>query len=153
MTNGTPQVTEISNENELVQRLQKAKTRAEVLSTRLTTDRQVIARITDGIYRQPASAFRELISNAYDADATRVVIQTDAPRFDKITVEDDGIGMNLEALVHLLFHIGGSAKRSPEGQRLGLTSKDPDRSPGGRKLIGKIGIGLFSVSQLTQSLQ
>ena len=36
----------------------------------LATDEKVIARITDGIYRQPGSAIRELLANAYDADAT-----------------------------------------------------------------------------------
>src|SRR5947209_7380028 len=49
----------------------------------------------------PGSAIRELISNAYDADATRVVIKTDAPRFERISVEDDGHGMEPEALAHL----------------------------------------------------
>ncbi|MBK8265015.1 MAG: ATP-binding protein [Nannocystis sp.] len=120
----------------------------------LKTDERVIARVTDGIYRQPGSALRELISNAYDADATRVVIKTDAPRFDRITVEDDGHGMAPEALAHLLLHIGGSAKRNEVGASIGVTRPDdPSRSPGGRKLIGKIGIGLFSVSQLTHTFQ
>lgn len=54
----------------------------------------------------------------------------------------------------MLHHIGGSAKRSRHGALLGVTSfTDPSRSPGGRKLIGKIGIGLFSVAQLTQSFE
>src|SRR5881394_2555712 len=52
---------------------------------KLETDELVLARITEGIYRQPASALRELVSNAYDADATEVVILTDAPRFGQIT--------------------------------------------------------------------
>src|SRR5205085_242449 len=120
----------------------------------LKTDERVIARITDGIYRQPGSAFRELISNAYDADATRVVIKTDAPRFERISIEDNGLGMTPEILAHLLFHIGGSPKRTDSGKDLGITAlNDPLCSPGGRRLIGKIGIGLFSVSQLTHSFQ
>jgi hypothetical protein len=69
-------------------------------------------------------------------------------------IEDDGIGMSPRALAHLLYHIGGSAKRTSSGADLGITnSADPNRSPGGRPLIGKIGIGLFSVAQLTQSFQ
>lgn len=124
------------------------------ITARLLTDERVLARVTDGIYRQPASAIRELVSNAYDADATQVVIRTDRPRFRTLTVDDDGIGMTPDVLAHLLQHIGGSAKRMPEGPRLGIASSaDPTRSPGGRKLIGKIGIGLFSVSQLTQTFQ
>jgi hypothetical protein len=124
------------------------------VATTLRTDERVIARVTDGIYRRPGSALRELISNAYDADASRVVIKTDAPRFDRITIEDDGHGMSPEALAHMLLHIGGSAKRSEEGESLGVTAPGNSLySPGGRRLIGKIGIGLFSVSQLTQSFQ
>ena len=121
------------------------------VSTVLQTDERVLARVTDGIYRQPGSAIRELLSNSYDADASRVVIKTDRPRFRTLSVEDDGIGMTPAALAHLLHHIGGSAKRLPEGAALGIAStSDPTRSPSGRRLIGKIGIGLFSVSQLTQ---
>lgn len=127
----------------------------EAVQTTLETDAQVIARVTDGIYSQPASAFRELISNAFDADATEVVIQTDRPRFQRITISDNGNGMGPETVAHLIRHIGGSAKRSAEGAELGITKSvdDPSHSPGGRKLIGKVGIGLFSISHLTQSFQ
>jgi hypothetical protein len=122
-----------------------------IVQTRLKTSDRVIARVTDGIYRQPASAIRELISNAWDADANEVTILTDAPRFSRIYVKDDGLGMSYETLSRLVHSIGGSAKRQDEGKRLGVTSADdPDRTPGGRLLIGKIGIGLFSVSQLAR---
>ena len=124
------------------------------VTTVLRTDDRVLARVTDGIYRQPGSAIRELVSNAYDADAKQVVIRTDRPRFRTLSVEDDGVGMTPAALAHLLHHIGGSAKRSREGAELGIASTaDPTRSPSGRRLIGKIGIGLFSVSQLTHRFQ
>ncbi|KQO93464.1 hypothetical protein ASF32_03615 [Methylobacterium sp. Leaf91] len=113
-----------------------------------------MARVTDGIYRQPASALRELISNAWDADANQVSILTDAPRFSRIYVRDDGAGMSHQTLSRLLHSIGGSAKRREEGQELGVTAKDDaDRTPKGRLLIGKIGIGLFSVSQLARKFR
>lgn len=143
----------IQYENKLVEEI-KASSINNVISTVLKTDERVIARVTDGIYRQPGSALRELISNAYDADATRVVIKTDAPRFERISIEDDGHGMTPQALAHMFLHIGGSAKRQEIGQNLGVTDKEnPLLSPNGRKLIGKIGIGIFSVSQLTHSFQ
>ncbi len=118
---------------------------------KLETDEQVLARITEGIYRQPASALRELVSNAYDADATEVVILTDAPRFGQITVRDNGRGLSPEVLTHLVKHIGGSPKRSEKGKKLEVTSStNSNVSPGGRQLIGKLGIGLFSVAQFTR---
>lgn len=143
-----------SAENQLVAQIKASSGATDVVQTVLKTDERVIARVTDGIYRQPGSALRELISNAYDADATRVVIKTDAPRFERISVEDDGHGMPPEVLAHLLLHIGGSAKRNDVGASLGVTAPDNTMcSPGGRRLIGKIGIGLFSVSQLTHTFQ
>ena len=134
--------------------LQAMVTHDEPLEATLRTDKRVLARVTDGIYRQPGSALRELVSNAYDADATRVVLRTDRPRFQRIVIDDDGAGMSSDALLHMLYHIGGSAKRTSEGPQLGITDpNDRHLSPGGRPLIGKIGIGLFSVAQLTQSFQ
>lgn len=126
----------------------------KVVQTRLQASDRVIARVTDGIYRQPASALRELISNAWDADATAVTILTDAPRFSRIYVRDDGMGMSHDTLSRLLKNIGGSPKRREEGKELGISSEaDIERTPGGRLLIGKIGIGLFSISQLARRFQ
>ena len=96
------------------------KTRAPI-EGKLETDELVLARITEGIYRQPSSALRELVSNAYDADATEVVILTDAPRFGQITVRDNGLGLSPEVLTQLVKHIGGSAKRSEIGKKLEIT--------------------------------
>jgi len=145
---------ETHDDTGLAQEIRQSQDSEHIVSTTLRTDERVLARVTDGIYRQPGSALRELISNAYDADATRVVIKTDAPRFEKISIEDNGHGMSPEMLAHLLLHIGGSPKRTALGKTLGVTSsKDAARSPRGRRLIGKIGIGLFSVSQLTHTFQ
>jgi hypothetical protein len=120
----------------------------------LQVDDRVLARVTDGIYRRPSSAFRELISNAYDADAKSVIIHTDAPRFERIVIKDDGNGMSPETLADLVKHIGGSSKRTKRGKRLMTVDQSDSRlTPKGRRLIGKIGIGLFSVAQLTQHFQ
>ncbi len=118
---------------------------------KLKTSEKILARVTDGIYRQPASALRELISNAYDADARKVTIATDAPRFAQFSIKDDGIGMSPDVLAHLIDNIGGSAKRTATGAALKMTSDaNPELSPNGRKLIGKMGIGLFAVAQFTR---
>lgn len=128
--------------------------REKVETAVLSTDERVLARVTDGIYRQPGSALRELISNAFDADATQVIVRTDEPRFNTMSIEDNGNGMSPDVLSYLIHHIGGSAKRNQLGALRGVTSNDDfNISPNGRKLIGKIGIGLFSVAQLTQSFQ
>jgi len=135
---------------ELAERISDLKEHGGDLPSQLTVDDRVLARITDGIYRRPSAALRELIFNAYDADATEVVIDTDAPRFEYISVRDNGRGMDERSLANLFKHIGGSSKRTHKGIELGTVSKDnPDLTPKGRKLIGKIGIGMFAVTHLT----
>lgn len=139
-------------ELDLVEKIKNYSQTGQSAKTKLETDEKVLARVTDGIYRLPGSAIRELISNAYDADAVNVTINTDVPRFQTITIRDDGNGMSIETLVNLLNHVGASAKRSGKGGSLKVTDeKDSSLSLNKkRKLIGKIGIGLFSVAQLTR---
>ena len=120
----------------------------------LESNDRIISRVTDGIYREPWSAFRELVSNAYDADAKSVSIDCDDPFFNQIRISDDGIGMDSKTVADLLTNIGGSSKRTSRGKDLGTVNPmDPTESPSGRKLIGKIGIGIFAVAQLTNHFQ
>lgn len=139
------------NEEVIIANLKAGKSQ----ETKLETDDRVLARVTDGIYRLPGSALRELISNAYDADAENVTINTDVPRFNSMTIRDDGNGMSIDTLVNMIRHIGGSAKRTQKGKELNVTDiKDSSLTPNKkRKIIGKIGIGLFSVAQLTRDFE
>ncbi|UST63971.1 ATP-binding protein [Pseudomonas moraviensis] len=142
-----------STEGDVNLKLNKALVSGDTVTARLMTDERVFARITDGIYRDPASALRELIANAYDADATDVRVETDYPRFNKISVRDNGKGLTKETLAHVICHIGGSLKRTKEGQKHQISSDDDvTKSKAGRPLIGKLGIGLFSVSQITHHI-
>ncbi|MGO6833416.1 ATP-binding protein [Rhizobium ruizarguesonis] len=144
----------VEKQSDLSKWLQDPVNEGLVVMTHLNTSERVIARVTDGIYRSPASALRELISNAWDADASDVTILTDAPRFSRIYIRDNGIGMNHETLARLLKNIGGSAKRREEGSKAGITNPlDFEKTPSGRPLIGKIGIGLFSISQISRRFQ
>jgi hypothetical protein len=99
-------------DQEVADQLRQITRQADSIESVLTTNDRVIARVTDGIYRQPGSAIRELIANAYDADATWVSVKTDAPEFSRITIEDNGTGMTPDTVIHLLHNIGGSAKRT-----------------------------------------
>lgn len=137
----------------LAEQMRELDLQGELLE-KLVVDNRVFARITDGIYRRPSSALRELIFNAYDADATEVVVHTDSPRFTRMEIVDNGNGMTERSLSNLLKHIGGSSKRTRRGQEIGTASDDsPDLSPGKRRLIGKIGIGIFAVAHLTTHFQ
>jgi hypothetical protein len=98
----------------------------------------VLADISLGIYRTPANALKELVSNAFDADAKRVIINTGYPYFRTITCRDDGKGMSSQDFQEIMSKIGGSVKR--KGGRQFTDS--------GRPIIGKIGIGILAIAQV-----
>ncbi|HEX3464035.1 MAG TPA: ATP-binding protein [Candidatus Elarobacter sp.] len=127
----------------------KALTGTGSATTEVSTDPRVFERITLGLYREPSAAIRELISNAYDADATEVKIRMNPPVFNEVVVEDNGIGMSPAAIDQIVHHVGGSLKRSTQGRDAGVTAS-AGTSPKGRKLIGQMGIGLYSVARLTR---
>lgn len=108
-------------------------------SQQIFAAQKIIADISSGLYRSPAAAMKELVTNAYDADAEHVVIETDAPRFRNLVVRDDGSGMTIQHFIRVVTHIGGSQKRIMGGD---LT---PNKQ---RKIIGRIGIGMLAVAQL-----
>ena len=118
-------------------------------TTEVATDPRVFERITLGLYREPSAAIRELISNAYDADAQEVTVAMNPPFFDQIIVEDNGMGISSAAIDQIVHHVGGSLKRSAQGTEAGVTA-GIGKSPKGRKLIGQMGIGLYSVARLTR---
>ena len=144
----------LSEEENLVSRIETSANTGEPVETNLATSDRIIARVTDGIYREPWAAFRELVINAYDADATRVIVDTGAPDFKQVVVRDNGNGMSARSVAHILRSIGGSSKRTKAGVGFNTVSQDDsETSPAGRPLIGKIGIGLFAIAQLTQHFQ
>src|SRR5262245_26062985 len=78
----------------------------------------------------------ELVSNAWDADATRVDIvipTTSLNDRSEITVADDGIGMS-DRMVREAYLIVGRDRRKAENS---------DTTSAGRRLMGRKGIGKF----------
>ena len=55
----------------------------------INVNKKILADVGRGIYRSPANAMKELVSNAFDACATWVKITTNAPYFDIFTCEDN----------------------------------------------------------------
>ncbi len=104
---------------------------------------KILGHMSSGIYGSPASALKELVSNAFDADATRVAITTNWPSFDIITCRDNGSGMAREKFQKIMTEeIGNSAKRVPTcGSGNDVTNK-------GRPIIGWFGIGMLGIAQI-----
>jgi hypothetical protein len=99
-----------------------------------------IIRELSGIYKPFVKAFKELISNAYDADAKTITV-TVSDDFSTIEVLDDGLGMTPYGFHESFARLGGSTAWLHGG-----------RSPGGRPRIGYKGIGFLSVARYCGSL-
>ena len=113
---------------------------------------KVLQHISSNIYRQPASAFKELASNAFDASARKFeiafIINTgqvngqNEPILQRIEVFDDGNGISFDDFYSIFSNIGNSKKVSD----LEYDSQDKmNKDVPSRPIIGRIGIGLFSV--------
>jgi len=95
----------------------------------VSVDKSHIIALGEKLYAESIELIRELVNNAYDADASEVQVTVEP---DRIVIEDNGSGMNYEGLVQY-FNIGSPEKRSR------------DRSPRfNRVLIGQFGIGKFA---------
>ena len=99
---------------------------------------KVVQQISTGIYRSPGNAVKELVNNAFDADAPEVIIKTGLPTFTAFQVYDTGGGMSPNEFVTRMQSIGASMKGA-EGS-----------TPSGRPIIGKIGIGLLAAAHISR---
>lgn len=88
-----------------------------------------LATLGERMYVEAVELIRELVNNAYDADATEVFVSLTP---ESIVVEDNGSGMNRKGLEQY-FTIGSEEK---------LTHSVSPRF--GRKRIGQFGIGKFA---------
>lgn len=101
----------------------------EKTELKVTVDKRHIVSIGERLYTESVELIRELVNNAYDADATEVYIEITPER---IEIKDNGSGMDLEGLSQY-FNIGSDEKV--------IHSRSPKL---GRARIGQFGIGKFA---------
>lgn len=99
---------------------------------------KVVKQISTGIYRSPGNSIKELVSNAFDADALNVYVLTGKPSFDSFRIYDDGDGMSANEFTSTMQRIGASVKMPGEHTKKG------------RPVIGRIGIGLLAVGNISK---
>ncbi|RQV96776.1 hypothetical protein EH220_05265 [bacterium] len=99
---------------------------------------------------RPVPAIAELISNAWDADATQVEVRLplDEPwdpssRGQVLEVSDNGNGMNWDMVRDAYLNVGRD-RRHTEGT---------DKSPGGRLLQGRKGVGKLAGFGIADTLE
>jgi signal transduction histidine kinase len=90
-------------------------------------------------------AVTELVKNAHDADASSVTVHFRGVGTEdgEIVVSDDGLGMDLDAL---LGHWMQPAATSKAGPRSRFT-------PSGRRMLGEKGVGRFAADKLGRHLE
>ena len=109
----------------------------------IKVSREILGHISAGIYRSPGGAIKELVSNAFDADATRVAITTNWPSFDIITCRDNGSGITPDQFKRIMTQeIGNSTKRDSIDKNVDTITNQ------GRPIIGWLGIGMLGIAQI-----
>ena len=115
------------------------------METRLSGEILVASRIVDylssGLYESPAACLKELVNNAYDADASVVELFV-KPDANRIIVTDDGTGMDSGDFKRNFSKISESFKR-----------EHSDRTASSRPKIGKIGIGFIAANEICDVMQ
>lgn len=103
---------------------------------------RIVDALSSGLYESPAACLKELVNNAYDADARTVRIYV-KPEADQIVIEDDGSGLNRADFERHFRRISESHKRD-DGD---ITSSHK------RPKVGKIGIGFIAANELCDVME
>jgi HSP90 family molecular chaperone len=101
---------------------------------------RIIELFSAGLYSSPNKAFEELVSNSYDAGASKVCVHVPIDKTlpnSLLWVCDNGVSMDKEGLKQF-WKIGSSSKRIDENVD--------------RLVIGKFGIGKLATYILTNKL-
>ena len=101
----------------------------------MKVDMNIIQHLGISMYATLPPVIAELVSNAWDADASEVWIELydSDPENKKIVVRDNGMGMSFKEIQDSFLVIGKNRR------------KKGDTTPKGRKVIGRKGIGKLSM--------
>src|SRR5206468_12588200 len=94
-----------------------------------------------GVYKPFVKAFKELVSNAFDADSENIHIEF-SDDFSAVTVTDDGNGMTPFEFRNDFTRIGGGARRW-----------SGEKTLKGRLRIGSKGIGFLALARYCDRLE
>lgn len=115
--------------------------KSEAFNGQVKVAARIIDWLSSGLYPTPAACLKEIISNAYDADATLVQVFV-KPEYGQIVISDNGNGFTKEAFQEHFNNVSESRKR-----------EDSEITEMGRKKIGKIGIGFIAANELCEEIE
>lgn len=100
---------------------------------------QLVSHLSEGAYTTFAKAVKELVINAFDADATEVYISLNKD-CSTLTIVDNGDGISSDKFKTEFIRIAGSKRRLQSSKRRF-----------NRPMIGRFGIGFLSVARLCKT--
>lgn len=111
---------------------------------KMTFDPNTIEDLGVRLYSTLPPVLAELIANGYDADAKHVkLILNDEKEEKEITIIDDGMGMSFDEINDKFLRIGRKRRLEEES----------DRTPRGRKIIGRKGLGKLSFFGIAHTVE
>lgn len=130
-------------DNSVILQLSSEISKADESSVRFTVDAAVIDRLGKELVGKQETAVAELVKNSYDADATTcdLIFENTNDVGGRLTIEDDGNGMNKQELVNGFMRISSSDK-----------VHNPVSPKYRRQRAGRKGIGRFSTQRLAREL-
>lgn len=99
-------------------------------------DLNVLNHLGLSLYTNTPAVLTEIVSNAWDADATEVHINIDTEN-NQIIIKDNGHGMNASDIEEKFLKVGYARRRD-----------NRDKSPKGRQVMGRKGIGKLAMFSL-----
>ncbi len=110
---------------------------------RMTVDLNVLDHLGINLYSNVPAVLTEAVANAWDADAERVDIDVD-PDHRSIAISDDGVGMTFADLNEKYLRVGYSRRQA---------GADGGRTPGGRPVMGRKGLGKLSLFSIADQIE
>lgn len=99
---------------------------------------EVLNHLGRGLYRNFATVIAEAVSNSWDAEATEVRINIDS-NAKKMTIQDNGKGMNADDFQHKFLKVGYSRRND-------------ESNPSQRKVLGRKGIGKLALLSISDKV-
>ena len=106
-----------------------------------TITSRVIAHLGEDLIKNDSIALLELVKNAYDANASECIVDffvNTEENLSRITITDNGIGMNLDIIKNAYLVIGTDSKKKELSKKI-TDNKFSGRYPLGEKGIGRLG--------------
>ncbi len=107
----------------------------------MSIDLNALEHLGINLYSNIPAVLSEIVANAWDADAQKVTVTVDKAK-ETITIEDGGTGMDRNGVIDRFLRVGFKRRE--------VLGED---TPGGRKPMGRKGIGklsIFSIAQIAE---